>query len=473
MTITDLTSAGHPGPPPGTSEVYRPGPRFRRYKLTYVLAVAGLASVWGGIAGVLLPFQVQDLEVVEVFGPAAQVDLQQLTSLRADVAAGDVVPSPEEAAQLDLLAEYEAGRAANLGIITALSITMSMFMAPLAGALSDRTRSRWGRRAPWIVAGVVLGAALLVAARYSPTIGVLLAIYTLAQVALEIAPGPLHATVPDRVPASRIGRMSGLAGFGSLLGVTVGTVLAGYLFASIGLDAYFPFVLAALVLPMIFVAVARDRSSRGLEVPATTLRKILVSFTIAVRDRDFRWLLIAKAFMWFGYGIATAFAIYMLQSYIQPALSAEEAARTMPLISLVAMPATVLSMFVSGWWSDRIGKRKPIVVGASLAFAASLTLPLLVPTLPAMFVQVIIGGAAIGAFITVDQAYFIDLLPDRDAAARDLGVSSFGQSIGQAAGPAAAGVIVGATGGYQLVWVAAIVAVVLAAVAVLPIRRAG
>lgn len=471
MPVADVVTTEQPGPPPAVSEVYRPGPRFRNYKVTYVLAVAGLASVWGGINGVLLPFQVQDLELAEVFGPAAQVDLQQLTTLKADVAAGDVVASPAQAAQLDLLAEYEAGRAAHLGIITALAITMSLFAGPLVGALSDRTRSRWGRRAPWIVAGAVLGAALLVAARYSPAIGVLLAVYTLAQVALEIAPGPLHATVPDRVPASRIGRMSGLAGFGSLLGVTVGTVLGGYLFASIGLDAYFPFVLAAVVLPLIFVAVARDRSSRGLQIPTTTPRKILASFTVAVRNRDFRWLLIAKALMWFGYGIATAFAIYMLQSYIQPALSAEEAARTMPLISLAAMPGTVVTMFVAGWWSDRIGKRKPIVVGASLVFAASLTLPLLVPTLPALFVQVIVGGAAIGAFITVDQAYFIDILPDRGATARDLGVSSSGQSIGQAAGPAVAGVIVGASGGYELVWVAAIVAVVLAAVAVLPIRQ--
>ena len=471
MATTDLSSAEQQGPSAGMSEVYRPGRRFLRYRVTYVLAVAGLASVWGGITGVLLPFQVQDLEFAEVFGTAAQVDLRQLTALRADVAAGDVVASPEQAAQLDLLAEYEAGRAAHLGIITALSITMSMFMGPLAGALSDRTRSGWGRRAPWIVAGAVLGAALLVAARYSPTIGVLLAVYTLSQVALEIAPGPLHATVPDRVPAGRIGRMSGLAGLGSLLGVSIGTVMGGYLFAEIGLDAYFPFVLAALVLPVTFVAVSRDRSSRGLEVPTATPRKILASFTIAVRDRDFRWLLIAKVLMYFGYGIATAFAIYMLQSYIQPALSAEEAARTMPLISLAALPGTVLAMLVSGWWSDRSGKRKPIVVGASLVFAASLTLPLLVPTLPALFVQVIVGGAAIGAFITVDQAYFIDILPDRGAAARDLGVSSFGQSVGQAAGPAAAGVIVGASGGYELVWVAAIVAVVLAAVAVLPIRR--
>jgi hypothetical protein len=39
-------------------------------------------------------------------------------------------------------------------------------------------------------------------------------------------------------------------------------------------------------------------------------------------------------------------------------------------------------------------------------------------------------------------------------------------------GPAAAGVIVGASGGHQMVWIVAIVAVVIAAVAVLPIRQA-
>ncbi len=458
------------GPVPGTSHVYRPGPRFRGYKLTYVLALAGLAGVAGGVGGVLLPFQVQELEFAQVFGASSGVDLQQLTTLREDVAAGTVTASPEQAAQLDRLAEYEAGRAATLGVITALSVTVSMFLGPLGGALSDRTRSRWGRRAPWIVAGSVLGAALLVAVRYSPTVGALLALYTLSQAARELAPGPLNATVPDRVAAGQIGRMSALAGFGVLLGVGLGTAAGGYLFASIGLDAYLVFALASVVLPVLFVVVARDRSSRDLRVPPVSVTKLLVSFTVAVRDHDFRWLLIAKTFMYFGYGIATAFTVYMLQSYIQPALSAEEAARTVPLISLVSMPACILAMFVAGWWSDRIGRRKPIVVGATLLFAASLVIPLVVPTLPALFVQVIIGGAAIGAFTTVDQAYFIDLLPDRDAAARDLGVSSFGQSIGQAAGPAAAGAVVATSGGYQLVWVVAVVAVLISAAAVLPIR---
>ncbi|WP_394525523.1 MFS transporter [Paenarthrobacter nicotinovorans] len=473
MTTAELTQAEATQERlPGTSRIYAPGGRFRLYKLTYVLAAAGIATVWGGISGILLPFQIQGLEFANVFGQNSGVDLQQLTTLKAAIAAGTATATTEQQQQLGLLSQYEAARAASLGIVTAVSIAVSMFVGPVAGALSDRTRTRWGRRTPFIVAGAVLGAALLVATRYSPTVAALLLLFTMAQVALGLAPGALNATVPDRVPAHKIGGMSGIAGFGTLLGMTLGTVIGGFMFASLGMDAYFPFVLVAIVLPLLFVTISRDRSSTDLVVPPFSWKRFLLSFTVAVRDRDFRWLLIAKLVMYFGYSISTAFGIYMLQSYIQPALSAEEAARTVPLLTLAGLPGMVVALLAAGWWSDRIGKRKPIVIGASLLFAASLTVPFVSPTLPALFCQAVLGSLAMGAFLTVDQAYFIDLLPDRTAAARDLGVSAFGQNIGQAAGPAVAGIIVATSGSYQIVWVVAFAAVLIAAAAVIPIRRA-
>ncbi|MFL6601860.1 MAG: hypothetical protein ACJ8R9_11075 [Steroidobacteraceae bacterium] len=44
-----------------------------------------------------------------------------------------------------------AGKATNLGVLFAITSVFSTTITPLSGALSDRTRSRFGRRTPWIV----------------------------------------------------------------------------------------------------------------------------------------------------------------------------------------------------------------------------------------------------------------------------------------------------------------------------------
>ena len=100
-----------------------------------------------------------------------------------------------------------------------------------------------------------------------------------------------------------------------------------------------------------------------------------------------------------------------------------------------------------------------------------MAIPLISPTLPALFAQVIITGLAFGIYLPVDNAMFIDVLPDPARAGRDLGLAIVAMNLGQALAPALAAVVVSATGGYQLVWGAALVLVALATLTVAPIRE--
>ncbi|MFH5880051.1 hypothetical protein [Arthrobacter sp. NA-172] len=78
-----------------------------------------------------------------------------------------------------------------------------------------------------------------------------------------------------------------------------------------------------------------------------------------------------------------------------------------------------------------------------------------------------------GMFIVVDQALFIiEVLPDRAAAGRDLGLSQLGTNLGQTIAPIVAGVVVAiSAGAYGPVWIAATVLVLISAVAIIPIKR--
>jgi MFS family permease len=460
--------------PPGVAVRYQPKTRaFRRYTSLYAIAALGLVLLYGSMSIILLPVHVQQLEFAHIFtGADAQVNLQALTALKEQVDAGTLTPTPAQHRLLGLLSQFNSSRATGLSFVTTAGVVIIMLIQPVVGLLSDRTRSRWGRRAPWIAAGGVAGAAMVALIPAAPSVAVLAIFYSLAQLLLNAGQGPLMATVVDRVPEDRIGAVSTVTGLVVYLGGIGGSVVAGSLFAAIGLAAYYPLAVVLLLTTLCFVLLARDRSSRPLAVEPLRARTFLVSYVQALGDRDYRWAWVAKVLFFVGFGIANVYAIYMLQSYVRPGLSAGEAAQTAPLIQLAGLPAALAGMVVSGRWSDKIGRRKPFVVTASIILAASFLVPFAWPSVPAMFVQSIVGGFGLGVYIVVDQALFIDLLPNRESAGRDLGVSALGQNLGQALGPILAGVIVAASGGaYGPVWPIGFVLVLLAAFVILPIKR--
>ncbi|SFR84475.1 Na+/melibiose symporter [Agromyces sp. CF514] len=457
----------------GTSGFYLKGPGFRRYLTVYTLVYIGISAVWGAVLGIVLPNHVQLFEFANFFtGADAGVDLQQLTLLKQSIDDGTATATADQQRQLDILSAYESSKAGALAVITSIGAVVTMFVQPIVGVLSDRTRSRFGRRAPWILSGAIIGSALLVVARFSPTLAVLGLAIALAQGFLNMALAPLQTTVADRVTEERRGLASGLGGFGNFLGGLLGGILAGVFFSSVGLDIYLVVALSAAFTATLFVLLARDRSSLDLAVDAFNWKQFFVGFTVAVRDADFRWVFIARLLLTFGYTVSTALGLYLLQSYVRPALSASEATTMAPLLTLVGLPLTLIAMLLSGRISDKVGKRKPFVIVASIIMAASFLVPIISPTLPGLFIQVALAGLAFGIYIPVDQALFIDVLPDPRRAGRDLGVANLGSSLGQALGPLLASLVVVVTGGYLGIWIVAVVLVGLAALAIVPVKGA-
>ncbi|SDL93591.1 MULTISPECIES: MFS transporter [Microbacteriaceae] len=446
---------------------------MRRYITFYSLASLGIALLWGSLLAILVPLQVQGIEFHRIFtGADSGVDLQALTTLQSKVAAGTVTPDPDQQRQLGLLAEFNSSRATSLSIVSSVGVLLGMLLSPIIGMLSDRTKSRWGRRAPWIAAGGIGGTALICLMPVAPTIAVMVVIWSLLQVLVGVAQGPLTATVADRVPEARIGVVSGISGLASYFGAIIGAVAAGSLFASIGLAAYFPIGILLLLTTMAFVLFARDNTSREMITKRLRFKSVVKSYGVALGDADYRWAWISKVLLYLGYGISSVYSLYMLQSYISPALSATQAAQTAPLLQFAALPTTLLAMFISGRWSDKIKRRKPFVVAAGLLMAGSFLIPFISPTLPAMFIQVMVTGLGYGTFVVVDQALFIDVLPDKEAAGRDLGLSSLGQNLGNALGPIVAGAVVGIfAGAYAPVWPIAFALVTIASLLVLRVKR--
>lgn len=449
------------------------GRPFRRYLLWYTLAFAAITAVWGGMLGVLLPNQVQMIEFGHWFtGADAGVDLTALNDLKAAVAAGTTTATADQQRLLDLLAGFDSARAQALSLVTSLAVVATMLVQPVVGVLSDRTRSRFGRRAPWMVFGAVVGSGFLIGVRYAPTIAMLALLWTCAQTVLNMIPGTLQATVPDRVPEEKVGTASGIGGLGNFAGGIVGGIGAGVLLPVFGLNIIYAYVILVLIGVFGFVLLLRDRPSTGLIVARHRWGSFFCGFLIPLRHHDFRWVWVARILLTFGYAASTTFALFMLQSYITPALSLTDATRMAPLLTAASLPGTLVALLLAGRFSDRIGRRKPLVIASSVLMAVSMLVPLLWPALPALFAQSILAGIAFGIYLPVDQALFIDVLPDREAAGRDLGIAGLGSNLGQALGPVLAGQIVALTGGYRGVWAVALVLTAIGAVAILRVRNA-
>jgi MFS family permease len=447
-------------------------PAIRRYLTAYTFAALGF-GLFGGATNLLLSLHVQSLEFARIFtGANASVNIQQLTELQAKVSAHTVTATAHQQHLLKLLTEFNTSKASGLSIVFSVAVIVTMVLLPIVGTLSDNTRSKWGRRVPWLIGGAVSGGAILFFLPLSPNLAVLVVLYTLVTLAINTSQAVGSTTVADRVPQERIGLASALTGGLGYLGAVVGALVAGTLFNLIGLAAYFPFAIIVIVLALIFSLVARDKSTKDLIKTRLHLKSFFLAFVSALRDTDYRFAWIAKVLLYTGYAMSSGYSVYMLESYIRPFMTAAQAAVTAPLLGIVGFPFALIGIVIVGRWSDKIRRRKPFVIAASGIMAISFLVPFVSPTLPAMFIQVSVMGLGFGAFIVVDQALFIEVLPNPESAGRDLGLAGLGLNLGQALGPAVAGAIVTIlAGAYGPIWLVACVLVLIATVLIIPIKR--
>jgi MFS family permease len=136
--------------------------------------------------------------------------------------------------------------ATTLGLITFVGLLAGISVQPLAGALSDQLRARWGRM-PIIVAGVGLVLiATLSLASVQTWEGIFFS-YVLVHVAAGIAQAGQQALLPDRLPARQRGTGAGIQAFMAFGGLMLGIALLGHVASRGGVNRALLVVGATLV----------------------------------------------------------------------------------------------------------------------------------------------------------------------------------------------------------------------------------
>lgn len=425
MTTSKIPTTAVPGEP--TEATTAPAPRMRRMSFGLLMVYVAILAVNSGGNGILLPNIVAGID--------------------------------------------EAGKIGNLAIVTTVAFVANIFAQPIAGALSDATRSRFGRRTPWMVAGALLTGGFVLGLPMAQSVLTVALVWLVVQVGVNVLQAAATAVVPDRYPAARRGGVSAMIGVGITIGNAVGVTVAG----STASQGSLPYVvLAGLVVLVVgvFVVVNRDEPSTHLPRERTGAREFLRGFWVSPRQHpDFAWAFASRFLMVIGFFGAQTFGLYILRDYI--GLGDEESNSFAATMGVVLLVGVLLSASVSGWLSDRVGRRKPFIVWSSVVMSIALAVPLAVPTTTGVLVYSFLLGLGFGAYISIDLALMTEVLPARlggGSAGRDLAILGLATTVPQAMSPSIAAGLVTLTGGYPVLFVSGIVFVMLGAVAIRPVK---
>ncbi|UOQ90765.1 MFS transporter [Agromyces endophyticus] len=408
-------AAGNEDPPAPITGV-------RRLLGWIIPANLGIFMIWGAVPGILLPAQ-----ITSQFG--------------------------------------EADKVTNLLIVTTIGSFFSMLAQPIAGQISDRTRSRFGRRAPWIFLGSLAGGLALVGLAFADSLVGVVVAWTLVQITYNFAQGPLSAVMPDRVPLNRRGTFAALSGIGLMVGALGGQIVGSMFLGSIA-AGYVTFAVFSLVILTLFIVFNPDHPSKDLSPEPFKLADFLRTFWVnPVEHPDFFWAFTGRLLLYTGYFAVTGYQFFLLTDYF----GIENPGEVIPVLGLISLAGILVATVASGPLSDRFGRRKPFVFASSLVTGLALVVPWVWPDLTAWMIMTFIAGLGFGMFQAVDTALMSEVLPSAKSFAKDLGVVNIAATLPQTLAPAVAGGIV-LTLGYAGLFPVGIVLSVLGAFAVWPIK---
>jgi Na+/melibiose symporter-like transporter len=306
-----------------------------------------------------------------------------------------------------------------LGGLTFFGLILAMVTQPLTGALSDRTRSRWGRRRPWILVGASLAVTtLLLLGQSTSLLGIFLA-YIVLQTTSNIGHGPGQGLIPDLVPAGQRGLASGIKNLFDMAGIILTGIVIGQLIGGEQVDLAFLVTAGILaVSALITILTTLEKPSLDSQSGSTTLSLRAIMRVDLQGNRDYAWLIAARFFILTGVISVQGFTLY----FVRDSLGVPNpAAATGNLLAILGIALTVV-VFPAGILSDRIGRFRLNQLGGGLA-GIGIFLLLFVENLTTLFIVGGVIGAATGIFISVNWALATELIPSREAG-KYLGLSN-------------------------------------------------
>jgi MFS family permease len=358
----------------------------------------------------------------------------------------------------------------SLALVAGVGALLAIFANPFFGKMSDRTTSRLGMRRPWLILGLAGGSLGIVIVALAPNIPVVLVGWCIAQLSFNALLAAQVAVIPDQVPTTQRGTVSGLVGVCLPIASVSGTFLVKLFTGN---------QLAMLVVPsaiggfliLFFAVTLNDRRLANADKPRWSLREFASTFYVDPRkSRDFAWAFASRFMFVLAYAFLVTYQAYYLLDKIRSAEA--DVPQQIFLGTLTQSVVLVAASLVGGKLTDRTGRRKIFVFSASVVYGVALFVIAVASNFNGFLIGMAISGFGFGMYFAVDLALVLDVLPARDDAAKDLGVFNMASAVPFSIAPAIAPVILAiGSGSYGVLYGVAGVCAVIGAFAILPVKR--
>ncbi|MEY9844914.1 MFS transporter [Streptacidiphilus sp. MAP5-3] len=342
------------------------------------------------------------------------------------------------------------GKDTALSVVTGVGALVAVLANPLAGALSDRTTSRFGRRRPWILGGAVAGAVgLVVTAAQHSLLGVTLG-WCVAQAGLNAMLAGVTTPIADRVPVAQRAEVSGWTGIMQSLGLVLGALITTLLVTGIW-SGYGTLALLTVVLALPFVLRHGEPVLPRALRPAWDARVIARTLWVSPRRYpDFGWAWLTRFLINLGNALGTLYLLYYLTDSVHYA----DPGTGVLILTVIYTVCAALTAIPVGVLSDRRGRRKGLVLLSAAIMAVAAVILALLHSWAAAMVAAAVLGAGFGVYLAVDQALVTQVLPQAQDRAKDLGVINIANSGPQVLAPALAAPVIAHAGGYTGLYLA-------------------
>ncbi len=344
-----------------------------------------------------------------------------------------------------------------LGLMAGVSNAVLLILVPLVGTLSDRLRSRLGRRRPFYLSAILAVSVftlLVVPSRYFL---VLFGLMFLMHV-VEAGWFPNYALIRDIVPLERRGRISGLTTIMSTLGLVLSHMISPR------------FVTSGRMMSLALIAAVTNtfcglwvalRIKEPMPEAHPSARKLSSWKDVYVPKLDgasgLGWLAGANLLTQMGAVAMTCFLLYFIKDQIDP----ERFNETFRNVNLIATIPAIVSAISAGWIADRFGRRRVLIAACLLQIVAVLNFLVLPWVHSTLYLTGLLFGLGNAAYWSLYWTILSDLVPEGETS-KYIGLVQYTTTIPWAVVPPTLGALVDGFGaesgqGYRILFIVIVI----------------
>ncbi|MGC8780262.1 MAG: SLC45 family MFS transporter [Anaerolineae bacterium] len=333
-----------------------------------------------------------------------------------------------------------------IGFILTWDNLLNVFVQPIVGSRSDHTRTRFGRRKPWIMVGAPLAALFFILVPFVRHNFILIALAILGtNIGMALFRSPTIAFLGDLFAPAERSKANGVI---NLMGGVAGAIALFTGGALYKLGVPLPFIFGAAILLAAVAIVLWRVQEPPLDadpLPAEVAPGVLTSLRQVIRNPDKSGLyLLGAIFAWFvGWNAMEAF----FTLYARHILNVSVGQGTQMLTAFAAM--LILFAIPSGLIATKVGRRPTIMVGL-VGMLAGLIVGFMVRQ-PVVLLGILAVMGGFWALININSLPMVYDLARGDNIGAYTGLYYLSSSLAAITGPILAGGLVDLAG-YRAIW---------------------